>query len=74
MSIKVSAGANTCAPILNSLSGSSLDPPVFVEFKGKSYFSAPAVLILRSGISGNGDCPLSGTFIFLSWVNTDKNC
>ena len=39
-----------------------------------SYFSTPAVLILRSGISRNGDYPLSGTLTFLSWVNTEKNC
>ena len=43
-----------------------------VGFKDKSCFSTPAVLILRSDISGNGDCPLSGAFTFISLVNTEK--
>ena len=71
---KVSAGANSRATVLNSLGGSLSDPHAFVGFRDKSRFSTPAVLILRAGISGNGDFPLSETFIFLSWVNTDKNC
>ena len=69
-----SAGANSCETVLNCLDGSSSGLQAFVGFKDKGCFSTPAVLILRPGISGNGECPLSGTFIFLSWVDTDKNC
>ena len=70
---KIGTGANSCATIFNSLGGSSSGLHAFVGFRDESCFSTPAVLIFCSGISGNGDCPLSGTFIFCSGVNTDKN-
>ena len=63
---KVSAGANSCATVINSLGGSSSGPHAFVGFKDNSCISTPAVLIFRSGISGNDDCSLSGTLAFLS--------
>ena len=47
---------------------------LLLDSKIKVVFFTPAVLILRSGISGNGHCPLSGTLTFLSLVNTGKNC
>ena len=47
---------------------------LMLDSKIKVVFSTPAVLILRSGIAGSGDFPLSGTFIFRSWINTDKKC
>ena len=64
---------NSCETVHNSLGGSSSGPLAFVGFKDKSCRSTPAVIIFRSGMSGNSYCPLSGTFIFLSWVDTDKN-
>ena len=56
------------------MGGSSSGLHAFVGFEDKSCFLMPTVPILRSGISGNVDCPLSGTLTFLSWVDTDKNC
>ena len=48
-----------CATVLNSLGGSSSGVHAFLGCKDKSCFYTPAVLILGSGISGNGDCPKS---------------
>ena len=56
------------------MAGGSAGPHAFVGFKDKSCFHTPAVLILRSGISVSGDCPLSGRSTFLLLVNTDKIC
>ena len=55
----VSAGVNSCTTVLSSPGGSSSGPHAYDEFNDECCFSTPVVLILRSSISENVDCPFN---------------
>ena len=70
---KKGANANFHATAFSCLGGCQLSGPYVLLDTGIKV-GKPAVLILRSGISGNCDFPLSVMLIVGSCVNTDLSC